>query len=42
MTKKSYFVWHNGEITPCDQATTRVLSHSIHYGRAKKGVFRFS
>ena len=30
------YIWKNGEMVPWAQATTHVLSHSLHYG---SGVF---
>ena len=30
------YIWKNGEIVPWAEATTHVLSHSLHYG---SGVF---
>ena len=30
------FIWKNGELVPWAEATTHVLSHSLHYG---SGVF---
>ena len=30
------FIWKNGELIPWAEATTHVLSHSLHYG---SGVF---
>ena len=30
------WIWMNGELVPWEQATTHVLSHTLHYGT---GVF---
>ena len=29
---KSEFIWMDGEMVPFDNATTHVLSHTLHYG----------
>jgi branched-chain amino acid aminotransferase len=36
MSLRSDFVWFDGKLVPFDQATTHVLSHTLHYGM---GVF---
>jgi len=32
MSTKADWIWYDGEIVPYDQATTHVLSHTLHYG----------
>ncbi len=34
MVEENGMIWMNGEIVPWEQATTHVLSHSLHYGLA--------
>ena len=32
--KESSYIWKNGELIPWKDATTHVLSHTLHYGNA--------
>ena len=32
MSTKAEWIWYDGEFVPYDQATTHVLSHTLHYG----------
>lgn len=32
--KESKYIWQNGELIPWKEATTHILSHSLHYGNA--------
>ena len=34
MAEENGMIWMNGKIVPWEQATTHVLSHSLHYGLA--------
>ncbi len=34
MTKENGIIWKDGELVPWEDATTHVLSHSLHYGLA--------
>ena len=34
MADRDGFIWHDGKLVPWREATTHVLTHSLHYGLA--------
>ena len=34
MANRDGFIWHDGKMVPWREATTHVLTHSLHYGLA--------
>ena len=34
MADRDGFIWHDGRLVPWREATTHVLTHSLHYGLA--------